>query len=264
MPEAKARFIQKDLTLLKNVDEVCEEIKAKETKLNLLFMTTGTMSLKGRDETSEGLDRKLTTNYYARMRFTQQLLPLLQAASPQLSRVVSVLSPGEESLTSFHLDDLGLKNNFSLRTAACHAIIMTDFAFEEMAKQHPTTSFVHAYPGIVKTGFNKEAGFAMKTAVNAAYVLFAPWKVNIQESGERHLYAATSAAYPAKSGNEGGVDMGNEKVMKGSTGEIGSGAYLIGSDGEFRANEKALKELRSKGAGQQIWEQTLHTFDTVK
>ena len=215
-------------------------------------------------ETSEGLDRKLTTNYYARMRFTQQLLPLLQAASPQLSRVVSVLSPGEESLTSFHLDDLGLKNNFSLRTAACHAIIMTDFAFEEMAKQHPTTSFVHAYPGIVKTGFNKEAGFVIKTAANAAYVLLAPWKVNIQESGERHLYAATSAAYPAKSGNEGGVDMGNEKVMKGSTGEIGSGAYLIGSDGELRANEKALKELRSKGAGQQIWEQTIHTFDTVK
>lgn len=50
-PEAEARFIQKDLTLLKNADEVCEEIKANETKLNLLFMTTGTMSLKGRDGT---------------------------------------------------------------------------------------------------------------------------------------------------------------------------------------------------------------------
>ena len=141
---------------------------------------------------------------------------------------------------------------------------MTHSAFEGMAKQHPTTSFLHAYPGIVKTGFSKEAGFAMKTAMNAAYVLLAPWKVDIQKSGERHLYATTSVAYPAKSGNEGGVDMGSEKVMKGSTGEIGSGAYLIGSDGELRANEKALKELRSKGAGQQIWDQTTHTFDTVK
>lgn len=42
-------FIKKDLTLLKNVDEVCDEIKSKETKLNLLCMTQGIMSLKGRD-----------------------------------------------------------------------------------------------------------------------------------------------------------------------------------------------------------------------
>ena len=48
-PDAKAAFIQKDLTLLKNVDEVCNEIKAKETKLNLLFMSQGTASTKGRD-----------------------------------------------------------------------------------------------------------------------------------------------------------------------------------------------------------------------
>ena len=48
-PEGETTFIGKDLTLLKNVDEVCDEIKAKEKKLNLLFMTQGTMSLKGRD-----------------------------------------------------------------------------------------------------------------------------------------------------------------------------------------------------------------------
>lgn len=48
-PEAETNFMRKDLTLLKNVDEVCDEIKAKEKKLNLLFMTQGTISLKGRD-----------------------------------------------------------------------------------------------------------------------------------------------------------------------------------------------------------------------
>ena len=48
-PDAESTFIRKDLTLLKNVDEVCDEIKAKETKLNVLFMSQGTLSLKGRD-----------------------------------------------------------------------------------------------------------------------------------------------------------------------------------------------------------------------
>ena len=48
-PEGQTTFLRKDLTLLENVDDVCNEIKAKEKKLNLLFMTQGTMSLKGRD-----------------------------------------------------------------------------------------------------------------------------------------------------------------------------------------------------------------------
>ena len=49
-PDAEATFIKKDLTLLKNVDEVCEEVKAKEKKINLLFMTQGKYSsLKGRE-----------------------------------------------------------------------------------------------------------------------------------------------------------------------------------------------------------------------
>lgn len=214
-------------------------------------------------ETSEGLDRKLTTNYYSRMRFTQRLLPLMQAASPQLSRVVSVLAPGEESQTTFHLDDLGLKEKFSLRNAACHAITMTDFFFEEMAKKTPTVSFVHAYPGTVKTGFNKEAGFLMKAATNLAFKVLSPWTLDIQESGERHVYAATSAAYPAKSGVHGGVELKDQSTMKGSAGEVGSGAYLIGSDGEFRANVKVLEELRKQGAGQKIWDHTVKTCEAV-
>ena len=50
-PDAETAFIQKDLTLLENVDQVCNEIKAKETKLNILFMSQGTLSMKGRDGT---------------------------------------------------------------------------------------------------------------------------------------------------------------------------------------------------------------------
>ncbi|KZP18536.1 hypothetical protein FIBSPDRAFT_745395, partial [Athelia psychrophila] len=34
-------------------------------KLNFLFTTTGHLMTKGRDETDEGLNRKLTLNYYA-------------------------------------------------------------------------------------------------------------------------------------------------------------------------------------------------------
>lgn len=201
------------------------------------------------------------TNYYSRLRFTQQLLPLLQSASPQLARVVSVLAPGTES--SIDLTNLDLKHDFSLRKAAAHTVTMTDFAFEQLATTNPTVSFVHSYPGGVKTGFFKESGFAIRAATQLAYALMTPWTLSIEESGERHLYAATSAAYPAMAGEEGGVEVEDGKVMKGSAGEVGSGAYLIGSEGELKANEKVLKELRGKDAGAKIWAHTVKMFESV-
>ena len=280
--DGEAHFIEKDVTLMKNVDQVCDEIKAKEKKLNLLFMTPGQMSMKGRNETSEGLDRKFATNYYARLRFTQQLLPLLIAASPSLSRVVSVLGPGDES-PAFSFEDMDLKTTFSLqnclRSVSCpeltseskgelkacrHSTTMTDFAFEELAKQNPTVSFIHAFPGFVKTGFFKESGMAMRVFGNVATTVLKPWSLSIDESGERHLYLSTSNIYPAADGNGQGVELGGEKVKAGSDGGIGSGAYLIGERGEVRANVKALDELRKKDAGTRIWSFTQDLFEHIR
>lgn len=44
-PGGKYIFIKSDVSLLKNVDEVCEQILAKEDSINLLFQTQGTMVL---------------------------------------------------------------------------------------------------------------------------------------------------------------------------------------------------------------------------
>ncbi len=90
--------------------------------------------------------------------------------------------------------------------------------------------------------------------------------VDINESGERHLFAATSGIYPAREGkNRGGIEPPvDQDVKKGSNGVAGSGAYLIGWNGEMRANEKVLKALREKDAGKKIWEHTMETFRSVR
>ena len=213
-------------------------------------------------ETSEGLDKKLTTNYYSRIRFTQQLLPLLQSASPELARVVSVLAPGEETPLDF--SNLDLKTDFSIRKAAGHAITMTSLIFEEMAQKTPSVSFVHSYPGFVKTGFAKEQPAAIRAANQFATAILSWWAVGIEESGERHLYLATSAAYTPRAGEKGGVEVSSGGVAKGSAGVVGSGAYLIGSDNEVRANEEVLRQLRGAGAGQKIWAHTMKTFEKIR
>ncbi|MCJ1342385.1 hypothetical protein MMC31_000568 [Peltigera leucophlebia] len=48
--DAKVNFIKSDISLLRNMDKACEKIQAKKEKINLLFMTTGFMRLKGRDD----------------------------------------------------------------------------------------------------------------------------------------------------------------------------------------------------------------------
>ena len=214
-------------------------------------------------ETSEGLDRKMTTNYYARMRFIHNLLPLLRASAPELSRAVSVLSPGQETAT-LNFEDLDLRQNFSLRNAMTYCVTMTDFAFEELAKANPTVSFVHDFPGGVNTGFLKESNILLRAAGSILMGVGRPWMTSIEESGERHLFAATCRKYVSRDGQEHGVGFGKGDSGKGTDGELGSGAYLIGSTGEPRGNEKALEQLRSKGAGEKIWKHTVEIFERVE
>lgn len=47
-PGSQAIFIKKDISILKNVDEVCEELQRREKKINILFLSAGYMSLSGR------------------------------------------------------------------------------------------------------------------------------------------------------------------------------------------------------------------------
>ena len=41
--EGEFIFIEKEVSLIRNVDVVCEEIKSKEKAINLLFLTIGTL-----------------------------------------------------------------------------------------------------------------------------------------------------------------------------------------------------------------------------
>ncbi|OJJ47302.1 hypothetical protein ASPZODRAFT_142044 [Penicilliopsis zonata CBS 506.65] len=260
---AQATFLQSDISLLKNVDSVCGEIAARERKVNLLFMTPGYITLKGRDETAEGLDRKFVLHYYARMRFITQLLPLLNAGAHdngRLSRVVSVLDPmvsvraGGSGTLDF--TDLSLKHTFSLRKCGWHASLMGDFFLESMAGNYPHTSFVHAYPSGVATGVLRElpAGRALSAILTP---LLRPFMVPLEESGERHLFAATSGRFPPKA--EGGEATEGD-VAVGSDGTRGSGCYWVSWDGEVFPPNKKLETTRAQGAAEKVVQHTEEVF----
>lgn len=245
---------------MRNCDELCEDIRKKEPKLNCLLLTAGFMTLRGRKETDEGIDCKMAVNYYSRVRCILNLMPLLTAASEanQLSRVISVLAAGSES--DIRIDDLDLQRNYALHACMAHCVVFNDFAIEELAKKFPGTSFSHSYPGTVKTGIANELTGVVRLSVKIMYAVMTPWILNVRESGERHLFQMTSNCYPSRSGTAGIPIPEGLSAMRGMDNVPGSGAYLLDWDGKPTGDEKVLSKYRDMGLGKTIWDHTMKVF----
>lgn len=264
-PSGKAVFLEKDCSLLSNVDEVCAEIQGREKKVNSLTLTAGYMTMQGRNETKEGLDRKMTVNYYSRMRFIFNLMPQLTAASEvkELSRVITVFAAGSEG--EVRLDDLDLRHNFTLHACLAHCAVMSDFMVEELAKHYPGTSFSHSYPGTVKTGIAKELAGPARLVVKLLYAVMSPWIINVAESGERHFFQMTSNCYPPAGRPGSGIKIPEGmSVICGSNGEAGSGAYLLDWDGRATGEDKLLQKYREMNLGKTVWDHTLKMFEQAE
>lgn len=190
------------------------------------------------------------------MRFAFNLLPQLNQAAKSggLSRVISVLSAGMEN--NIYLDDLALKKSYGMRSCLNHAVTMNSFAAEELAAANPRTTFIHSEPGAVKTNLARGLGPLLKAASEAFMFVITPCIIPFQESGERHLYEATSNSYPPLSISE-------ESAVIGSNGVKGSGAYLLSWDGAPCGAASIMEKYRSKDAGKLIWKHTLEVFERV-
>ena len=203
----------------------------------------------------------MSVNYYSRIRFIMNLMPQISAAGDdgELSRVISVLAAGSEA--DVDMDDLDLKRKFTLHAALAHCVLMTDFMMEEFAKRYQNTAFSHSYPGTIKTGIANQLSGPVRLAVKVLYAVMTPWILNVQESGERHVFQITSAVYPSRRGGTGVPIPEGMDVMQGSDGVKGSGAYLLDWDGKAAGDVKILRKYREMNASARILE---HTMEIMK
>ena len=187
-------------------------------------------------------------------------MPLLEAASKdnELARVITVLAAGSEG--DVRVEDLDLKHNFTLHACLAHCVVMTDFAIEELAKRYPFASFSHSYPGTVKTGIANELSGPVRLAVKLMYAVMTPWILNVQESGERHLFQMTSQCYPSAKGGVGIAPPEGMTVFQSMDGKPGGGAYLLDWDGKTTGDESVLGKYREIGMGRKVWDHTMQIF----
>ncbi|KAK7756213.1 hypothetical protein SLS62_001806 [Diatrype stigma] len=259
--EGEYNYLQYDVSLLKNVDEACRYLKSKEPAINLLFLSSGTLII-GR-ETDEALNYPMALVYYSRTRFIVNLLPQLRQAS-HLRRVVTVAAGGKEG--EVFLTDLQARNmgGFTFRG---HGTSMITLSLEAIATQAPEVSFVHVYPGFVKTGLSRElTGIGPAIAKIVFKPVMALLHIPIDETGERQIYFATSARFPPGDGGLG--DANGVALAQGVNVAVrvdrnpGGGVYSIDYEGEGTSErvQALMKSLTEDGTADKIWKHTEEEF----
>ncbi|ORY27106.1 putative short-chain dehydrogenases/reductase [Naematelia encephala] len=231
---------------------LCQQILAKEDSINLLFQTQGTMLM---DKTSEGLSIPYVLPVTSRILFTLNLLPALQKAT-SLKRVVSIFAGGHEG--AFDENEWAEYANKKPMKARAHLASMITMANNVMARQAPDVSFIHNYPGAVRTPFGKDAKGLM-AAIRVVFNFVGYFAIKYlppAECGALQLYGATSARYPPAAGEAMGVPLSDDvPVARGTDGQAGSGSYSSNFDCENVSLDvdNHLAEAKADGAEERMW-----------
>jgi NAD(P)-dependent dehydrogenase (short-subunit alcohol dehydrogenase family) len=251
-PKAEIIWTEGEVALLAETTRVCEVIKAKESRIDLLFLSTGYAPFNGRKETAEGIEITQSLEYYTRMLFVLNLLPLLGEA--EAPKVVSVLGGGMESAT-IDLDDLDLKKpgSFGMMRAQTQFITMNTATLEKLAIENPNVSFIHSWPGWVSTG-NVRRGLDSNSFMAWVVWLFLEPLISLlsfsdEESAQRHLFQSTSAAFGGR-----GVPWKGKPGMN-TLGKPTDGLFVVNYKCDCTSNAKVIPLLREK-AQAKIWEHT--------
>ncbi|KAJ5246744.1 hypothetical protein N7468_001727 [Penicillium chermesinum] len=262
-PEGNYTFIKADASLLNKVDEICEELKAKEENISLLFQSQGTLDMS--TKTSENLMLITALGYYSRMRFIANLLPLLRK-SPSVSRVISVLAGTKEG--PLDMKDLS-GSSIAPWKARGHISSLSTLTLEHFAETAPDVSFIYSYPGFVDTDLAQtmkgilpavfKVGFAMYRTIGPK-ITYMP----LDETGERYTFLATSSRFPSQNQSKDPPNYGKD-IAVGSDGAIGSGVYTLDEfceSGDAKVQE-VLAELRLADAGAKVWQHLQEVFKNV-
>ena len=190
------------------------------------------------------------------MQFITNLLPQLnKATSPS---VVTVLAG--DGAGPVPQDDLSLKNpaNYSVIKAGGAASTYTTLFLERLHADNPRVSFVHTFPGLVKTNlWWRDEHFSRWTQFFFRWILhpiLTPMFYSVDEVGQRTLFAATDERFRPHHGSD---DSSGALQIPGSNGDLGSGVYTLNDKSESVVEKKILPEYRKNGIAEKIVDHTI-------
>jgi hypothetical protein len=164
-----------------------------------------------------------------------------------------------------HIDKENFQGwNRGLMAQRGHAASIVSLALEKHAKDAPEVSFIHNFPGPVKSGITRGTGGALESIFRGLYMLLGSLvHIPFVDAGERHVFLATSAKYPAhKKGTDGVQLVDGIGQAKGTDGVLGSGVYSIDMLGEpsKEAVFSTLSNYRADGTVDWVWKKIEEEF----
>lgn len=135
-----------------------------------------------------------------------------------------------------------------------HAASITTLSLESHHRDYRKVSFVHNFPGVIKSGITRGTSGVVLTALKAVVRIFGSlFYMPAEEAGDRHVFLSTSARYSVGEKDEAaGVPLSvapDLSFARGTDGKMASGVYSINASGESAGEkvEEALASLRSRG-----------------
>lgn len=186
IPHTNMEFRRLDATSMRSIKQYTDKFKSElEEKLDFLIMTQGIMTVAGRTETPEGIDRKMALHYYGKQLLIRELIPALK----EDAKVIIVFDGIYGNPAKLDWEDLDLKKNFSLGKSANHCMVMNDamiqyYAAEQQRQGTGARHFVHAWPGAVNSSLFKELPWYLQPVLRVAGSLVG---VSVDTCAERLL-----------------------------------------------------------------------------
>ncbi len=177
-PSADIRFERLDLASLASVAEFAARLARQANSLDLLINNAAVMDPPVRQETEDGFELQLGTNYLGHFALTAQLLPLLQKGNE--ARVVTLSSVAARNGT-INLEDLQSSRDYRPRVAYAQsklACLMFALELHRRSKANGwEVSSIGAHPGISRTNLLHNApgrGSPASIARSLLWFLFQP------------------------------------------------------------------------------------------
>ena len=142
---------------------------------------------------------------------------------------------------------------------------MQSLAIEHLASIYKDTSFVHSYPGLVKTRQLTEwvkTGWIKWLMDWVLTPLLTPFTTGLEDVGNRCLYYLTSKQYPSWNGQGDKGKADGIEVGDGVKVSPGKGAHLVYEMSDPKEG-KVMKQYREDGTREKVWEHSLGIWEAA-
>ena len=197
-PAANVSFMVLDTASQASVRDFCTEWMKTERKIDTLILNAGISNVPTREETVDGFERQLATNYLGHFTMTNLLLPCINPDG----RIIPVSSLAHKR-THLRFEDLQLKQRYNPMTAYNHSkLAVLTFALELSRRLQDSDSnikVVPVHPGVAATGITRGGDRANPIIRNVAKTMFGLIGQSAEQGAWPILYAAT--AHDVKNGD---------------------------------------------------------------